>query len=66
MLVLMVGDNSALGQIMAKLRKPQGQTPLQQKLEVIATDVGKLGTYFATATVHVLLVRFFIDGILKR
>jgi magnesium-transporting ATPase (P-type) len=66
MLVLMVGDNSALGQIMAKLRKPQGQTPLQKKLELIATDVGKLGTYFATATVHVLLVRFFIDGVLKR
>ena len=51
---------------MAKLKTVQGQTPLQKKLEKIATDVGKLGTYFALATVHVLMVRFFIDGVMKR
>ena len=66
MLVVMVGESSALGMIMAKLKTQQGQTPLQKKLERIATDVGKLGAYFAIATVHVLMVRFFIDGILKR
>ena len=66
MVVVMVGENSALGQIMAKLKTVQGQTPLQKKLEKIATDVGKLGTYFALATVHVLMVRFFIDGVMKR
>lgn len=66
MIVVMVGDSSALGMIMAKLKTSQGQTPLQAKLEKIATDVGKLGTYFALATVHVLMVRFFIDGVSKR
>ena len=66
MVVVMVGSSSALGMIMEKLNTKQGETPLQRKLETIATDVGKLGTYFALATVHVLMVRFFIDGVMKR
>ena len=66
MIVVMVGDNSALGMIMSKLKSSQGMTPLQKKLEKIAGDVGKLGTYFALATVHMLMVRYFIDGVLKR
>ena len=66
MLVVMVGENSALGMIMAKLKTSQGQTPLQKKLEKIASQVGMLGTYFALLTVHVLFVRYFIDGVLKR
>lgn len=66
MIVVMVGDSSALGMIMAKLKSKQGQTPLQKKLEIIATNVGLLGTYFALLTVHVLMVRYFIDGVNKR
>lgn len=66
MIVLMVGEFSALGEIMKKLETRQGATPLQEKLEVIATEIGKIGTYAALITVHVLLFRYFLDGILKR
>jgi magnesium-transporting ATPase (P-type) len=41
-------------------------TPLQNKLESIATDIGKLGTYVALLTIHILLLRFFIEGFMKR
>lgn len=66
MLVIMVGDFSALGEIMKKLEVRQEDTPLQQKLEVIGTEIGKIGTYAALVTIHVLLFRYFLDGILKR
>ena len=41
-------------------------TPLQDKLEAIATDIGKLGMYAALLTVHVLLLRFFIESLIFR
>ena len=66
MIVLMVGENSALGEIMKKLEKRSAKTPLQEKLEVIAEEIGKIGTYAALLTVHVLLLRYFIDGLTKR
>ena len=36
-------------------------TPLQEKLEKIGEDLGKLGMYCALFTVHVLFLRFFIE-----
>ena len=66
MLVTVVGDSSALGEIMKKLEDRPKPTPLQEKLEVIAEEIGKLGTYAALLTIHVLLFRYFLDGILKR
>jgi len=36
-------------------------TPLQEKLEAIATDIGKLGMVAAYITVMVLFVRFWIE-----
>ena len=65
-LVIMVGEFSALGEIMKKLEKRAEATPLQKKLEIIATEIGKAGTYAALLTVHVLLFRYFLDGLLKR
>lgn len=41
-------------------------TPLQHKLEEIATDIGKMGTYIALLIVHVLLFRYFLEGLSKR
>ena len=38
-----------------------GQTPLQAKLEEIATDIGKLGMIAAYITILTLFVRFWID-----
>lgn len=66
MLVIMVGEFSALGEIMKKLEVRPKPTPLQKKLEVIATEIGKVGTYAALLTIHVLLFRYFLDGLLKR
>jgi Ca2+ transporting ATPase len=55
------------GQIMALLEeKPNEDTPLQQKLDIIAVDIGKLGMYAALLIVHVLLLRSFLEGINRR
>ena len=66
MVAIVVGDNSALGEIMKKLEVRPQETPLQMKLEVIATQIGVAGTYAALIVVHVLLLRYFIDGVTKR
>lgn len=66
MLTVMVGKKSALGEIMDKLKQRPQETPLQMKLEIIATEIGKIGTYAALLTIHVLLFRYFLDGLLKR
>lgn len=66
MLTIMVGESSALGEIMKKLEVRPRPTPLQEKLEIIATEIGKIGTYAALLTIHVLLFRYFLDGILNR
>ena len=42
------------------------RTPLQMKLEIIAIKIGKIGTYAALLTIHVLLFHYFLDGLLER
>jgi len=66
MVCLMVGADSCLGQIIAKLIVRPEVTPLQSKLEQIATDIGKMGTYIAILIVHVLLFRYFLEGLTQR
>ena len=63
---LMVGEYSCLGQIIAKLIIRPEVTPLQSKLEEIATDIGKMGTYIAILIIHVLLFRYFLEGLTQR
>ena len=41
-------------------------TPLQDKLERIATDIGRLGMLAALFIVHALLIRQFIEGLARR
>lgn len=41
-------------------------TPLQVKLEQIGEDLGKLGMYAAVFTLHILLLRFFIEKFAQR
>jgi magnesium-transporting ATPase (P-type) len=41
-------------------------TPLQVKLEEIGEDLGKLGMYAALLTLHILLLRFFIEKFAQR
>ncbi len=62
MICLMVGEDSCIGKILSKLVIKPEVTPLQLKLEVIATDVGKMGTYVAVLIIHVLLFRYFLSG----
>ena len=66
MLSIMVGECSALGEILATLETSPQSTPLQKKLDKIAHDVGLIGTYFALLTVHALMLRYFIDGMMYR
>lgn len=61
-----VGDNSAIGQIMKNLEAEDEETPLQKKLEEIATDIGKIGMYAALLTMHVLFIRFFAEAFVAR
>lgn len=41
-------------------------TPLQVKLEQIGEDLGMLGMYAAIFTLHILLLRFFIEKFVQR
>jgi Ca2+ transporting ATPase len=51
---------------MGKLEQSIETTPLQLKLEKIATDIGMMGMYVALLTIHVLFLRFFIERFIKR
>lgn len=66
-LCIVVGDMTCEGQIMAGLESaPSETTPLQDKLEVIATDIGKLGMYAAILIFHCLFLRQFLEGMVRR
>jgi magnesium-transporting ATPase (P-type) len=41
-------------------------TPLQVKLEKIGEDLGMLGMWAAILTLHILLLRFFIEKFVQR
>lgn len=51
---------------MAKLEQRVETTPLQEKLEAIGTDIGKVGMYCALLTIHILFLRFFIEKLSNR
>jgi len=67
-LCIVVGDSTCEGQIMAAVNENKSSevTPLQAKLEVIATDIGKLGMYAAILIFHVLLFRDLLEGMVFR
>ena len=63
-LVIVVGDSSSVGKIGALLRNDENETtPLQQKLEAIARDIGLFGLVSAILIVAVLLIRFAAERI---
>lgn len=62
MIVTVVGDFSCAGKIAALLRTQElATTPLQQKLEAIARDIGYFGLYSAVLIFTVLVIRFSIE-----
>ncbi|EAS05962.2 calcium-translocating P-type ATPase, PMCA-type protein (macronuclear) [Tetrahymena thermophila SB210] len=63
MVVAVVGDYSCAGKISALLRTQElAATPLQQKLEAIARDIGYFGLYSAILIYVVLVIRFAIEA----
>jgi magnesium-transporting ATPase (P-type) len=66
MVAIVVGDSSAIGIIRKTLEAEDQETPLQKKLDTIATDIGKMGTAVAIFVVHVLLARYLIEGLIYR
>lgn len=66
-LCVVVGDMTAEGQILAAVEaKPKEQTPLQEKLDVIALDIGRLGMYAAILIFHLLVARNMIEATIFR
>lgn len=64
-IVMVVGDNTCEGKIGAMLRQSEVEvTPLQQKLETIANDIGKFGMVSAITIFAILVIRFSIERIL--
>ena len=62
MIVTVVGDSSCLGKIRALLdQEEETATPLQNKLETIAEDIGKFGLISAITLFLVLVLRFGIE-----
>ena len=62
-LVLRVGVNSAKGKIQQKVianQEENAKTPLEEKLEEIAEDIGKFGFLASFLTMTALLIRFGI------
>ena len=66
MIAIVVGKSSSLGIILETLIVRPEVTPLQHKLEKIATDIGLFGTYVAMLIIHILLLRYFIEAFTKR
>eukprot|EP00921_Rhytidocystis_pertsovi_P011216 GHVQ01018104.1.p1 GENE.GHVQ01018104.1~~GHVQ01018104.1.p1 ORF type:complete len:1253 (+),score=188.78 GHVQ01018104.1:451-3759(+) len=60
LLVVAVGEHSQVGQMFAKLTFDTEPTPLQNKLNAIARDIGKIGLICALLTFAVLVVEFWI------
>lgn len=60
-LVISVGPYSAMGKIKELVNEDEETTPLQNKLETIARDIGNFGLISAIFTVVFLFIRFGID-----
>lgn len=58
---------TAEGQILAAVEaKPKEVTPLQEKLDVIAIDIGRIGMYAALLIFHLLVARNLIESMVFR
>jgi len=58
---------TAEGQILAAVEaKPKEVTPLQEKLDVIACDIGRIGMYAALLIFHLLVARNLIEAMAFR
>lgn len=64
-LVTAVGMRTEWGSLMATLNDGDEETPLQVKLNGVATIIGKIGLGFAIVTFLVLVGRFMVEKMIK-
>ncbi|KDD73154.1 E1-E2 ATPase, partial [Helicosporidium sp. ATCC 50920] len=60
-LVVAVGEASEWGRTMSLVRAESGDTPLQEKLGVLAAAVGKMGLAVGVLCFFVLLIRWMVE-----
>jgi len=60
MMVTGIGINSFHGKTMMALRVEPEDTPLQQKLDTLADNIGKVGLLFAILTLSLLVIKYFL------
>lgn len=61
MVVAAVGKNSYYGKLKMKIQHADDTTPLQEKLTVLANQVGDVGMYSAGATFIAMFVHYIYD-----
>jgi len=61
-LVVAVGENSEWGRTMSLVVGESGETPLQEKLGVLATAIGKIGFVIAVICFLVLMIRWMVEN----
>ena len=61
-LVLAVGPNSEWGKTITLVTRESGPTPLQEKLGVLASAIGKIGLFVAIICFLVLLIRWIVEN----
>lgn len=61
MVVAAVGKNSYYGKLKLKIQQDDDDTPLQQKLTLLADQVGKVGMMSAAATFSAMLLHYIYD-----
>lgn len=61
MVVAAVGKNSYYGKLKMKIQQDNDDTPLQQKLTILADQVGKVGMVSAAATFAAMFFHYLYD-----
>ena len=61
-MVVAVGANSEWGRTIALVTRESGPTPLQEKLTVLASAIGKVGLFVAVVCFLVLLIRWIVEN----
>lgn len=65
LVVAAVGRNSYYGKLKMKIQQDDDDTPLQQKLTILADQVGKVGMMSATATFAAMFLHYIYDCLME-
>ena len=61
LVVAAVGKSSYYGKLKLKIQQADDETPLQQKLTILAVQVGKVGMFSASATFAAMFLHYIYD-----